>query len=147
MVYACRICEYEEDVPNKCVYKNDLLTVAKCVPFTWLERAWWLTRAAAGSRSASPRTSRRTRRSCVLTVLFASERADQARQGHDMRSCPSCGNYEYVPPSLLTLLYAWRRLPSAVFFQDQSKRKETRMILFYVCTSCGHNYTDAAVTA
>jgi hypothetical protein len=35
MVYACRICEYEEDVPNKCVYKNDLLTVAKCVPVAW----------------------------------------------------------------------------------------------------------------
>jgi DNA-directed RNA polymerase II subunit RPB9 len=31
MVYACRICEYDEEVENKCVYKNDLLTVTKCV--------------------------------------------------------------------------------------------------------------------
>lgn len=31
MVYACRICQYEELVDNKCVYRNDLLTVARCV--------------------------------------------------------------------------------------------------------------------
>ena len=31
---------------------------------------------------------------------------------------------------------------SAVFYQDQSKRKETRMILFYVCTRCNHNFQD-----
>lgn len=34
---------------------------------------------------------------------------------------------------------------SAVFFQDQSKRKETRMILFYVCTKCDHPFTDATL--
>jgi hypothetical protein len=34
---------------------------------------------------------------------------------------------------------------SAVFFQDQSKRKETRMILFYVCVHCGTNFTDPKV--
>ena len=33
-------------------------------------------------------------------------------------------------------------LLSAVFFQDQSKRKETRMILFYVCTKCDHAFID-----
>lgn len=31
MVYACRICQYEEMVENKCVYRNDLLTVARYV--------------------------------------------------------------------------------------------------------------------
>jgi len=31
---------------------------------------------------------------------------------------------------------------SAVFYQDQSKRKETRMILFFVCTKCNHSFTD-----
>ena len=31
MVYACRICEYDEIGENKCVYRNDLLTVTKCV--------------------------------------------------------------------------------------------------------------------
>ncbi|KAL1670250.1 hypothetical protein GGG16DRAFT_93052 [Schizophyllum commune] len=30
----------------------------------------------------------------------------------------------------------------AVIFQDQSKRYQTRMILFYVCTSCGHCFLD-----
>jgi hypothetical protein len=34
---------------------------------------------------------------------------------------------------------------SAVFYQDQSKRKETRMILFYVCTRCNHNFQDKLV--
>ncbi|KAF7369050.1 DNA-directed RNA polymerase subunit [Mycena venus] len=29
MVYACRICAYDELVENKCVYRNDLLTVTK----------------------------------------------------------------------------------------------------------------------
>ncbi|KIJ07509.1 hypothetical protein PAXINDRAFT_47072, partial [Paxillus involutus ATCC 200175] len=29
MVYACRICQYEEISDNKCVYRNDLLTVTK----------------------------------------------------------------------------------------------------------------------
>lgn len=32
MVYACRICQYDEIGENKCVYRNDLLTVTKCVP-------------------------------------------------------------------------------------------------------------------
>ncbi|KAF8505328.1 hypothetical protein JB92DRAFT_2965279 [Gautieria morchelliformis] len=34
------------------------------------------------------------------------------------------------------------RLPSAVFYQDQSKRRETRLILFYVCCKCGHSFMD-----
>ncbi|KAF8336447.1 uncharacterized protein EI90DRAFT_2911527, partial [Cantharellus anzutake] len=34
----------------------------------------------------------------------------------------------------------------AVFYQDQSKRTETRMILFYVCTHCGTNFVDPAVS-
>ena len=32
MVYGCRICQYDEIADNKCVYRNDLLTVTKCVP-------------------------------------------------------------------------------------------------------------------
>jgi len=43
---------------------------------------------------------------------------------HSNMACPACGNED------------------AVVFQDQSKRKETRMILFYVCTKCNHSYTD-----
>lgn len=31
MVYGCRICQYDDIVENKCVYRNDLLTVTKCV--------------------------------------------------------------------------------------------------------------------
>lgn len=29
MVYACRICAYDEIGENQCVYRNDLLTVTK----------------------------------------------------------------------------------------------------------------------
>jgi len=47
---------------------------------------------------------------------------------HTNITCPSCGNED------------------AVFYQDQSKRKETRMILFYVCTRCNHNFQDKLVT-
>ena len=31
IVYACRICQYNEIVENQLVYRNDLLTVTKCV--------------------------------------------------------------------------------------------------------------------
>jgi len=34
---------------------------------------------------------------------------------------------------------------SAVFYQDQSKRKETRMILFFVCTKCNHSFMDPSL--
>ncbi|KAI0251870.1 hypothetical protein BJV78DRAFT_1207340 [Lactifluus subvellereus] len=43
---------------------------------------------------------------------------------HTNIACPNCGHED------------------AVFYQDQSKRKETRMILFYVCTRCNHNFQD-----
>ncbi|KAF8324018.1 hypothetical protein DL93DRAFT_2039928, partial [Clavulina sp. PMI_390] len=46
---------------------------------------------------------------------------------HCTMECPSCHHMD------------------AVFYQDQSKRTETRMILFYVCTACGTNYTDPEV--
>ncbi|KAG8906664.1 DNA-directed RNA polymerase II core subunit rpb9 [Tulasnella sp. 403] len=48
---------------------------------------------------------------------------------HAIIACPKCGNED------------------AVFYQDQSKRKETRMILFYVCTSrsCGFVFNDPAL--
>ena len=34
---------------------------------------------------------------------------------------------------------------SCVFFQDQSKRKQTRMTLFFVCAKCSYTFTDPAV--
>ncbi len=30
----------------------------------------------------------------------------------------------------------------SVYYQDQSKRKETRMILFFVCAKCSHSFLD-----
>ncbi|KAL7418050.1 DNA-directed RNA polymerase II subunit I [Mrakia frigida] len=41
--------------------------------------------------------------------------------------CPHCGH------------------DKAVFYQDQSKRHETRMTLFYVCTECKRNFTDPSL--
>ena len=46
---------------------------------------------------------------------------------------------------LCNLLHTTSSLHSSVFYQDQSKRTETRMILFYVCTKCGHNFVDPGV--
>ncbi|KAI0028840.1 hypothetical protein K488DRAFT_57656, partial [Vararia minispora EC-137] len=46
---------------------------------------------------------------------------------HAQMGCPQCGNED------------------AVFFQDQSKRKETRMILFFVCTKCNHSFVDPSL--
>ncbi|QRV99126.1 transcription elongation factor S-II [Ceratobasidium sp. AG-Ba] len=43
---------------------------------------------------------------------------------HSEMQCPNCGHND------------------SVFYQDQSKRTETRMTLFYVCTNCGHNFID-----
>ncbi|KAL1680619.1 hypothetical protein EV122DRAFT_262078 [Schizophyllum commune] len=50
-----------------------------------------------------------------------------------------------------TLAHAEQQCPAchyhdAVIFQDQSKRYQTRMILFYVCTSCGHCFLDPMLT-
>ncbi|KAF8152956.1 hypothetical protein B0H34DRAFT_721617 [Crassisporium funariophilum] len=88
MVYGCRICQYDEIVENKLVYRNDLLTVTK---------------EQVG----------------VTTDLGA-----DATLAHSNISCPKCGHDD------------------AVIYQDQSKRKETRMILFFVCTKCNHSFTD-----
>ncbi|KAF8478233.1 hypothetical protein JB92DRAFT_3048186, partial [Gautieria morchelliformis] len=43
---------------------------------------------------------------------------------HSNMRCPSCGHDD------------------AVFYPDQSKRRETRLILFYVCCKCGHSFMD-----
>ncbi|EEB95701.1 hypothetical protein MPER_05287 [Moniliophthora perniciosa FA553] len=43
MVYGCRICNYDEIGDNKCVYRNDLLTVTKRIPTFFarvVERRW-----------------------------------------------------------------------------------------------------------
>ncbi|KAI0078059.1 hypothetical protein K474DRAFT_1683963 [Panus rudis PR-1116 ss-1] len=88
MVYACRICDYDEIGENKCVYRNDLLTVTK-------------------------------EQRGVVTDL-----PSDPTLAHSNIVCPQCGHDD------------------AVYFQDQSKRKETRMILFYVCTKCNHSFFD-----
>ncbi|KAF6757279.1 DNA-directed RNA polymerase II [Ephemerocybe angulata] len=91
LAYACRICPHEEVVENKCVYKNDLLTVTKEQP------------GVTNDLGTDPTLA------------------------HSNISCPQCGNED------------------AVFYQDQSKRKETRMILFYVCVKCNFTFLDPAL--
>ncbi|KAI0357729.1 hypothetical protein OH77DRAFT_1421834 [Trametes cingulata] len=88
MVYACRICAYDEIGENQCVYRNDLLTVTK------------------------------------EQVGVTNDLGSDPTLAHAKMTCPKCGHDD------------------AVFFQDQSKRKETRMILFYVCTKCDNAFTD-----
>ncbi|KAH6913105.1 DNA-directed RNA polymerase II [Coprinopsis sp. MPI-PUGE-AT-0042] len=88
LTYACRICPHEEIVENKCVYKNDLLTVTK------------------------------------EQVGVTHDLGADPTLAHSNIQCPKCGHDD------------------AVFYQDQSKRKETRMILFYVCVKCNHTFMD-----
>ncbi|KAJ7145136.1 hypothetical protein C8R43DRAFT_551395 [Mycena crocata] len=92
MVYACRICTYDEIVENKCVYRNDLLTVTK------------------------------------EQVGVTTDLGTDPTLAHSNIPCPQCGHED------------------AVLYQDQSKRKETRMILFYVCVKCNHSFTDPSVS-
>ncbi|CAA7263261.1 unnamed protein product [Cyclocybe aegerita] len=98
MVYACRICQYDEMVENKCVYRNDLLTVTK---------------EQVG----------------ITTDLGADPTLAHSRDNASLSNivCPQCGNDD------------------AVHFQDQSKRKETRMILFFVCAKCNYAFTDPSI--
>lgn len=91
MVYACRICSEEELGENKCVYRNDLLTVTK------------------------------------EQVGITTDLGSDPTLAHSNITCPHCGQDD------------------AVFYQDQSKRKETRMILFFVCTKCNHSFTDPSL--
>ncbi|KLO18971.1 hypothetical protein SCHPADRAFT_912958 [Schizopora paradoxa] len=88
MVFACRICQYDEVGDDACVYRNDLLTVTK------------------------------EKTGVVLDL------GTDPTLAHSSIPCPECGN------------------PDAVYFQDQSKRHQTRMILFFVCTSCNHVFSD-----
>ncbi|KAJ8082203.1 DNA-directed RNA polymerase II core subunit rpb9 [Marasmius tenuissimus] len=88
MVFACRICNYDEIGENKCVYRNDLLTVTK------------------------------------EQVGVTNDLGSDPTLAHSNIPCPQCGHED------------------SVFYQDQSKRKETRMILFFVCTKCNHAFTD-----
>ncbi|KAG8759457.1 DNA-directed RNA polymerase II core subunit rpb9 [Ceratobasidium sp. 428] len=48
---------------------------------------------------------------------------------HSTMQCPNCNHND------------------SVYYQDQSKRTETRMTLFYVCTNCGHNFIDPKLAA
>ncbi|KXN84422.1 DNA-directed RNA polymerase II subunit RPB9 [Leucoagaricus sp. SymC.cos] len=91
MVYACRICNYDEFGENKCVYRNDLLTVTK------------------------------------EQVGVTTDLGGDPTLAHSNITCPRCGNDD------------------AVFYQDQSKRKETRMILFFVCAKCDHSFADPSL--
>ncbi|TDL27734.1 hypothetical protein BD410DRAFT_781621 [Rickenella mellea] len=93
MVYACRICAYDEIGQNQCVYRNDLLTVTK------------------------------------EQVGVTADLPADPTLAHSKIACPQCGNED------------------AVTFQDQSKRKETRMILFYVCSKCNHSFTDPSLAS
>ncbi|KAF8810256.1 hypothetical protein BYT27DRAFT_7222030 [Phlegmacium glaucopus] len=93
IVYACRICQYNEIVENQLVYRNDLLTVTK------------------------------------EQVGVTADLGADATLAHSNIPCPRCGHDD------------------AVFYQDQSKRKETRMILFFVCVTCNHSFTDPTLSS
>ncbi|KAI9567745.1 hypothetical protein HD554DRAFT_2219560 [Boletus coccyginus] len=114
MVYACRICDHFEIGDNKCVYRNDLLTVTK---------------EQVG----------------VTTDLGLDPTLARHFSAHSNISCPRCGHEECVIRFSIAILCCSPVRCSAVFYQDQSKRKETRMILFFVCVKCNHSFTDPSL--
>lgn len=64
-----------------------------------------------------------------------------------LRHIPLYHAQTVAPPSAYLVSYTVSQLTrafvnSAVLFQDQSKRHQTRMILFFVCTSCNHVFSD-----
>ena len=101
MVYACRICEYDEIGENKCVYRNDLLTVTKCVlrslAFSPLSVFFFFFFfSCVGNRRESRLTSALIRPWCVP---FASKTTN-----HIYRHCfIVTGSLEHVLPKL------WKR--------------------------------------
>lgn len=141
MVYACRICAYDEIGDNKCVYRNDLLTVTKyatsahCCRF--LTPACYREQVGVTTDLGSDPTLVSQRHALYLQTLlrlrpgpFRHPVPEMFTPGvcmHHISMCYQCD---------LTGFF------SAVFYQDQSKRKETRMILFFVCTKCNHSFTD-----
>ena len=108
----------------------------------------------------------------IVRVLLGISAREQAGVTTDLAQDPTlvrrlCLSFPYVysfldfrhTPTLLAQTAVMRSTPfyssrmvrshafflsvlSAVFYQDQSKRKETRMIHFYVCTRCSHNFQD-----
>lgn len=128
MVFACRICDYDEIGENKCVYRNDLLTVTKCA-----------TLIACGGGTVM-----------LMVLQGAGRRHDGLGLGPYACTLARPDVPELWKPRVRTslIIYILTNRPvvvyvdSSVFFQDQSKRRETRMILFYVCTNCNHAFTD-----
>ena len=153
MVYACRICAYDEINDNKCVYRNDLLTVTKWVchesslhlfhrsryepeaDVICLQRATW--------SHNGPRLRSYTRMLCpVYDILSQIHIFHAGTLRYSMSTVWPRRVRAKLPKILLLAISAHRPLFSSVFYQDQSKRKETRMILFFVCTRCNHSFMD-----
>jgi len=140
MVYGCRICQYDELVDNKCVYRNDLLTVTK---YVFMMRGCPHEHMFSGNKSVSRRIWVRMPR--WYDVLLSTD--GHRSSGFRVRLIPIFPAHGVVTMSEFidycpTCISAYPIFCSSVFYQDQSKRKETRMILFFVCTKCNHSFTD-----
>lgn len=139
MVYGCRICQYDELVDNKCVYRNDLLTVTKCVFVMYVCHFFWphVLREQVGVTTdlgADATLVWCSTHSGWEPVLRSRDRLIPTFHAHGVVTMSKFINY--CPP------FPYLVCCSSVFYQDQSKRKETRMILFFVCTKCNHSFTD-----
>lgn len=120
MVYACRICQYDEIGDNSCVYKNDLLTVTK-----------WVARPIA-----FPVELKKPREQVGVTTDLGSDptlvrfsifwistdpTSSRYQQAHSNIPCPRCGHEEYAaspssvkgkPDFLCPVLYSIRINPN-----------------------------------
>ena len=144
MVYACRICSYDEIGENQCVYRNDLLTVTKWVLCSYVRLGVFddsrLFREQVGVTHDLPSDTTLVCFHILERRLIISSLSGACEDGMS-----GMWSRRVRPPLARRQLRCWpstRYFSSAVYFQDQSKRRETRMIQFYVCTKCNHNYLD-----
>ncbi|KAM0747150.1 hypothetical protein T439DRAFT_95235 [Meredithblackwellia eburnea MCA 4105] len=128
LLYACRNCNYVKETVNPCVFKHDLIVVAR------------ETAGVVEDLETDP-----TLVSCLILHGLFHENTQVVvspilspcqliptlpNQPRSNIECPRCGNKE------------------AVFFQGQAKRVDTKMTLFYVCTSptCHKTFQDPVLT-
>lgn len=97
MVYGCRICQYDEMVDNSCVYRNDLLTVTKCVssalesfhPYVTIFREQvGVTTDLGADATLVRRAGFNSFKLSLLLIPYG--------QAHSNIPCPKCGNDECV---------------------------------------------------
>jgi hypothetical protein len=125
MVHACRICPYDEIAENKCVYRNDLLTVTKYASQSFPFFPLSIRFLPPGNRRESRLTLARTR---LWYVPFVSKTANRIPRlfiavgslKHDMSELRKCRVFIYPSEP------RWRKLLIRLEFIVASSSRTSR---------------------